>query len=180
MVNGGTVFDNSYRHISLHTVFNQLLLDGGGLVQTHIKHQRLFFCRQVFPVQLTAGFQVSGDQTHALGVVAVGQRNTRVGRTAGSGGNTGYNGEGNTCMAQGFQLFTTAAKDKRITAFQTHHAFTLLSFAQQDLVNFFLRYAVVASTFTHEHAVGVAANQIHNVVGDQAVVNHHVCLLDLL
>ena len=161
-------------------MFNQLLLDGSGLIQPHVKHQRLFFCRQVFPVQFAAGFQVTGNQTHALGVIAVGQRNAGVGGTARGGGNAGNNGEGNAGMAQGFQFFTTAAKDKRVAAFQTHYAFALLGLTQQNLVNLFLRYAVVACALTDKHTVRVATDQVHNIVGDQAIVNHHVCLLDLL
>jgi hypothetical protein len=39
---------------------------------------------------------------------------------------------------------------------------------------------VVARAFADEHPVGIAAHQIHDVVGDQTVINHHVGLLDLL
>lgn len=60
-------------------------------------------------------------------------------------------------MTQGFQLFATTAKDERVATFQAHDAFALLRFTQQDLVNFFLRYAVVARAFTDEHPVGIAA-----------------------
>ena len=39
---------------------------------------------------------------------------------------------------------------------------------------------MVARAFTHEDPIGIAAHQIHNVVGDQAVINHNIGLLYLL
>ena len=39
---------------------------------------------------------------------------------------------------------------------------------------------MVARAFTHEDPVGIAAHQIHDIVGDQAVINHDIGLLYLL
>lgn len=83
-------------------------------------------------------------------------------------------------MTQSFQLFAAATKDKRIATFQANNAFSTPGFAQQNLVNLFLRYAVVARAFSHEDPIGIAAHQIHDVVGDQAVINHYIGLLYLL
>ena len=55
-----------------------------------------------------------------------------------------------------------------------------MRFTQQDLVDLLLRDAVVARAFADEHPVSVATHQIHDVVGNQPVINHHVGLLDLL
>ncbi|MNT44707.1 hypothetical protein D3C72_1812470 [compost metagenome] len=39
---------------------------------------------------------------------------------------------------------------------------------------------MVAGTFADENALGIATHQRHDLIGDQAVINHHVSLLDLL
>ncbi len=83
-------------------------------------------------------------------------------------------------MTQRFQLFAAATKDKGIAAFQAYHAFTFLRFTQQDLVDFLLWDAVVTRAFPHKDPIGIAAYQVHNVVGDEAIVNHDIRLLDLL
>ena len=108
------------------------------------------------------------------------ERNTRIGRATRSCGNTRNHRERNTRVAQCFQLFATTAKNKRIATFQPHHAFAFLRFPQQDLVNLFLRYTVVSRAFADENAISIAAYQIHNIVRNQTVVDHHICLLNLL
>lgn len=82
--------------------------------------------------------------------------------------------------SQSVSSSSPAAKDKGIAAFQPDHATSFLRFAQQDLVDLLLRDAVVARTFADEHPVGIAAHQIHDVIGDQPIIDHHVSLLDLL
>ena len=83
-------------------------------------------------------------------------------------------------MAQRFQLFATTAKDERVATFQSYHALALLCFTQQDLIDLLLRYAVIARTFADEHPVCIAAYKVHDVVGNQAVIDHDIRLLDLL
>lgn len=51
-----------------------------------------------------------------------------------------------------------------IAAFRRSTRRPFCAFPQQDLVNLILRYAVVARPLADEYPVGVAANQIHNIV----------------
>ncbi|MNI76168.1 hypothetical protein D3C73_1323790 [compost metagenome] len=108
------------------------------------------------------------------------QRNAGIGRTAGRRGNTGNNRERDTFVAQGFQLFATATKDEQVAAFQAHYAFALFRLVQQDLVDLFLRYAVITRTLADENTIGIATNKVHDVIGNQAVIHHDISLLDLL
>ena len=87
---------------------------------------------------------MAGDQAHALGEIAMGQRDPRVGGAAGGGGDAWHNREGDPRLAEGLQLLSAAAKDKGIAAFQPDHASSFLRFAQQDLVDLLLRHAVIA------------------------------------
>ncbi len=82
-------------------------------------------------------------------------------------------------MTQRFQLFAAATKDKGSPPFRRTTRLPL-RFTQQDLVDFLLWDAVVTRAFPHKDPIGIAAYRVHNVVGDEAIVNHDIRLLDLL
>ncbi|MNG86904.1 hypothetical protein D3C79_456930 [compost metagenome] len=159
---------------------NQLALDVRRLRQAHVKHQRLLPGGQRRPVQPAVALGVAGHQSHALRMVAMGEGNAAVGRTAGGGGNTRYHRERDVGIGQGFQLFAATTENKRVTAFQPDYAFALLRLLQQDAVDLLLRYAMMAGALADEDTFGITAYQRHDFIGHQPIVNHYVGLLDLL
>ena len=56
----------------------------------------------------------------------MGERNTRIGRAAVGGGDTGYDLERDPFVGQGGNLLTTSAEDERIAALEPQHALALL------------------------------------------------------
>ena len=73
--------DHRYRRRRIATVLNKLFADVSRFHRAHINRQRLSALGEMRPVKRRAvGFIVPGHKGHALGVIAMGQRNTGVGR----------------------------------------------------------------------------------------------------
>jgi len=64
-----------------------------------------------------------------------------------------------------------------IAAFQAYHAFALPCQVRQQLIDLWLRQAVVAAGLADVVAAADGGQQRHQVVADQAVVDHRIGLL---
>ncbi len=122
---------------------------------------------------------MGGDETHALGVIPVGQRNAGVGGAAAGRRDPRHHLKANAAADQRLQLLAATAEDEGIAPLQPHHPLALLRLLQQELVDPLLRHAVVARLLADEDALGIPAHQRHHLVGDQPVIDHHVGLLHL-
>ena len=144
-------------------------------MQPHIKHHSLIGLRQGFPVQIhTAVFQVAGHKHTGLGIIPVGQRNARIGGTAGRRGNPRHHLEGHPFLRQQLDFFTAAAEDKGIAPLQAQYPLALFCQSHQQLVNIFLLHGVFVPGLAHIDQLRITAHQLTNGRGYQPIVNHHI------
>src|SRR5690606_41664237 len=83
----------------------------------------------------SAVLEVTGNETHRLGMIAVGQWNAGVSGTTGSGGDAAHNLEGNALGRQLLDLLATATENEGVTAFQTQDTLALFGQIDQPLVD---------------------------------------------
>ena len=160
---------------------HQLLLDMLGAHQPHVDDQGLVGGRKLLPVGLLALLlAVAGDEDGALGMVAVGERNARIGGGTGGGGDAGHHGEGNALLGQHFQLLAATAEHEGIAPLEAHHPVARFGVFHQQAIGLFLGHAVGTRLLADRHQGGVAAHQVQDLGGDQLVIEHHFGLLDLL
>ncbi len=74
------------------------------------------------------------------------------------------------------QFFTTPAKDKRISAFQAHHAAAHAGMFEQELDDFVLRHAVLTTSLAHMNEFAVFTAITEQSFSRQIIVNHDVSL----
>ncbi len=109
--------------------------------------------------------------------VAVGQRNSGVGAAPGGRGHPGNHLTIDAMRQQVFEFFRAAAEDERIAALEAHYAQVLLRQIDQQLVDLWLRQAVVAAGLADVVADAAGRQELHQIVAHQAVVDHRVGLL---
>src|SRR5690606_10695606 len=80
-------------------------------------------------------------------------------------------------LQQEFQLLGATAEDERVAALEAHHTLVLPRQVHQQLVDLRLRQAVVAAGLADVMAATGAGQKRHQVVADQAVVDHRIGLL---
>ena len=130
------------------------------------------------PVKRRAvGFIVPGHKGHALGVIAMGQRNTGVGRDGRRRRNAGNHLERDARFGCRLQLLATTTEDKRVAPFQAHHGLARFRSGNQHLVGVVLGHGVLAGTFADANLLRVTADQLANTVGDQVVIEHDIRIL---
>lgn len=110
IVTGAT---GNYRHrrVAVATVGDQLRADFRCLHGAHVDRQRLLALRQQRPVEGGAvRLIVAGDKDGALRIIAMGQRNTGVGRRPGGCGDARHHGTGSPPRRQPAALLRRGQK----------------------------------------------------------------------
>ncbi|ESR70547.1 hypothetical protein T266_15020 [Pseudomonas aeruginosa VRFPA05] len=179
LVRLGALADQRRRGVAGEAVLDQARGDLGEVAQAHVEHQGLFAARQAGPVEVEAAvvLQVAGDEGAGLGEVAVGQRDAGVGTATGGGGDARDHLAVDAGFEQALQLLGAATEDERVAALQADHPALLPGQAHQQLVDFFLRQAVVAAALADVDALAAFRQEGDQFAGDQAVVDHHLGLL---
>jgi len=85
---------------------------------------------------------MSSNKTYRLGMVTVCERNTSVGCTAGSRGNTGHDLERYARRCQLFNLLSSPAENKGISTLETQHPLALGGKLDQHAADLLLRHGV--------------------------------------
>jgi hypothetical protein len=138
--------DNRYGHVATAAV---LLQPPDNIVQvatTHEHHQGVE-SGQGGPVQQV---RIMGtDDTKAVAPHRIRQGNARQQWGSQGGGNAGYHFKGAVCLPQGLDLGGCAAKNKRISAFESDHPLSLATQVHQKLINLSLGRAGPAPPFAH-------------------------------
>jgi hypothetical protein len=87
-----------------------------------------------------------GGDDQAGGQSSVGERNLRSGSGPQRCRDAGHDFEGDPCCSQRFHLFTSAAKDERVTALQAHHHAPAVGVGRKQSIDFVLRDAWLAAS----------------------------------
>ena len=178
LVDRGALLHQRDRGIGTTAVAHQLFADHRQADQSHVEHQGLPRRDQIPPGQIAAAIlEVTGDEAHRLGMVTVGQRNTRIGGTTGGGGNARHHLEGNALGGQLLDLLAAPTEDKRVAALQAQHALTLLGQLHQAPIDLFLGQRMLGALLADVDALGISAAQFDDCRRHQAVVEHHIGLL---
>ncbi len=110
-------------------------------------------------------------------MVAMGERDARVGATGDGRGDSRHDFEWNVVLRKELQLFAAATEDERIATLQTHDPSPEPRLLEQQFVNATLRDGVPAGHLADADPVRIAACQVQDFVGDQPVVQDHVRFL---
>ncbi len=166
----------------LATVLNKLFADVRRLHRAHVDRQRLAALGEMRPVERRAvGLVVAGHKGHALGVIAVGQRNTGVGRHRRGRRDAGHHLE--RYARFGCAACSSSPPRPKINGSPPFRRTTVLpAFAgiNQHLVGVVLRHRVLACAFADADLLRIATDQLAHAIGDQVVVEHHVRILQNL
>ncbi len=68
---------------------------------------------------------MAGNEDHRLGIIPVGQRNSRIGGATAGGGNTGNHLKGDPLGGQTGDLFTAPTENEGVPSLEAHHLFSL-------------------------------------------------------
>ena len=89
----------------------------------------------------------------------------------------GTTSNGMPCAREELEFLAAAAEDERIAALEPHDAAAESRLLEQQLVDTALRHRVTARHLADADAVGIAAREVEDLVGDQPVVQDHVGFL---
>ena len=103
---------------------------------------------------------MSGDDMERRGVIPMGHRNPGICRNTIARGHARHNGKRHAVFPQHLRLFSPSAKDKGITAFQTHHLFPLLRQLYQQKIGFALLFVVQSGSLSGKDQIAVRSGQV--------------------
>ena len=113
LIGGRAVLHQRRRRVRCHAVADELSADNRQAHEPHVDNDRLPGLDQMFPVEGDRAIpQMAGNEHAALRVVAVGQRNARIGSTACRCRNAGDDLKGDPFASEGFDLLATAPEDE--------------------------------------------------------------------
>ena len=98
------------------------------------------------------------------------ERDSGVGRAAGSGGYTRHHLKAYAGVGQSFNFFAPAPEDKRVSALETDHLPTLPGQIHQSLIDLVLRQGVVSPLLPHMNHLGSVWNHGQYFRRHQAIV----------
>jgi hypothetical protein len=120
---------------------------------------------------------MAGDENAGLRVIAMRQRNAGIGRAPARRRDARTHLERNAMLGELLDLLAAAPEDERIAALEPQHALALFGQRHQHLADFLLRHGMVGAALADIDALGLAADEIEDVVADQPVVEHDIGLL---
>ena len=139
----------------------------------HVEDERAGEGGEGVPVESRLGLLrvlVAGDEGDRGGVVAVGDRDARVGGGRDAGGDAGHDLELDPGLAQRFALLAAAAEDERVAALQPHHALAGPRRLDQPLADLLLRHRGHPGLLADVDQLGVLARPVERSRRDQPVV----------
>jgi hypothetical protein len=113
------------------------------------------------------------DEHHAVRVFAVGEGDAQRGHACQARGDAVDDCHGNALGLEVFHFFTATAKNKGVTALQTHHGFTGQRFLHHEFFNEGLRGGCAAPAFAHMNEACIGRGVRGDGVADQIVHQEH-------
>ncbi len=127
---------------------------------------------------------MAGDEADAVSMIAVRQRNPRVGGGSYGCGDAGHHREIDPRPGERLQLFPATPEDEGIAALEPYHSLALIRVLDQQGVDFLLGAAAAdrfadkgAGGFAHADPGGVAPGEIEHRGRYQAIVQNHIGVL---
>jgi hypothetical protein len=117
---------------------------------------------------------VTGDQRHRRGVVAVRDRNARVGRRGDPGGDARHDLEGHAHPGQGLGLLAAATEDERIAALEADSRATGACLLDEQGVDLLLGQGRRTRPLTDVAQLGLGAGTVERPSRDEPVVEDGV------
>ena len=112
--------------------------------EPHVNDERLSWIREFGPGKIDhALLQMARDEADRLGVIAVRERNARIGRTAVGCGNAGHDPEGNALLGEGCDLFAPSPEGERIAALQAQCPLAVLRFLREQRIDAVLGHGML-------------------------------------
>ncbi len=125
---------------------------------THVEGQRLAGSRKTGPVDCINGLAaMRSHELNALGMITVGQRNTRIGGAGERGGDARHDIEGDTMALQVFEFLASPAEHEGIAAFQAHDPPASPRFGYQHAVDAVLPCAMTTRRLANVDDLGIKA-----------------------
>ena len=152
--------------------------DRGQRAHAHVEDERAREGRQRRPVERALGLGrilVRGHEGDRRGLVAVGDRDARVGGCGDAGGHAGHDLERHARLGERLGLLAAAAEHERVAALQAHHPLALRAHARRAarLISS-CADAGVAGLLADVDQLGVRPRVLAAAARDQAVVDDHV------
>src|SRR5581483_11509726 len=114
------------------------------MAKPHVDRDGLARLQQQFPVEIDRTvLTLRGDEYAGLGMIAVRERDSGIGRTARGCGDSGADLKRNSALGQKLDLLTASAKDEGIAALQPQDTLAFPCKARQQLADLVLRQGVV-------------------------------------
>src|ERR1700677_3128528 len=113
---------------------------------------------------------MSGDETHAVGMIAVGERDAGIRGAAVGRRDAGNHRKRYSRLRECLELFPAATKNERVAAFESHHAAPAAGMLDQQLVDRFLRRSAAAGRLADADSFGVPPRIIEYRRGDETVM----------
>ena len=148
-----------------------------GRSPAHVHDERRRRIGRTAPVEVRwqfAGPRVSGDETHRLGMIAMGQRHAERRRHRGSRGNARHDRNRDAGAIETCDLLAGAAEDRRIARLQANDMLALPCQLDHQVVDVVLRAALAPTALADQHALGLATREFEDGVGHQVVVEDDV------
>src|SRR3954453_12541421 len=114
------------------------------------------------------------NESEARRLVAIGQRQASLRRTAERRSDAGHHDGGNVRLAQNLELLAPAAEDEGITTLEANDGAAAARRLDQAAVDLLLADAGLSLALADEHALGVAARPVKHGLADQIVIEHHI------
>src|SRR5438067_3618145 len=120
--------------------------------------------------------RVAGDERHAIGGAAKGERQPEGSGDAQARGDSGYHLDSDAGGLQCGELFATAAEDERITTLESHDRFAGAREADHQLLDEALRRRSAAAALADAH--DASAGEMEAALIDQLIDEHHARLAE--
>jgi hypothetical protein len=117
---------------------------------------------------------VAGDEGDGLGRAAMGQGRAGAGAGGQGRGDAGHHMALDARFAAGQQLLAATAEQERVAALQAHDVQAVQGQRHDQLVDVVLRQGVARLALGDVDPAGADGRQVEDLVGNQAVMHHHI------
>ena len=117
---------------------------------------------------------MAGDKNASLGVIAMGQRDSRVCCAAAGSRNARHHLERHARFGKKLNLLTATAKYEGIAALEPEHALALLRQPKQHAADLGLRHGMLFWQFADIDALGIAAHEVQDALPNESIIQHDI------
>ena len=117
-------------------------------------------------------------EAHAVGVLAMRERNSGIGGAAGRGRDARHDGEIDSGAGEGLELLSATAEDEGVAALETHDPASLARVLDHQLVDVLLARALPAGSLADADPRSVAPREIQHGGRHQSIVQDDIRILE--